>query len=148
MFLFFGLLGCSAPTTSSPIAWSGICCCCLATACGLLATAVLNINNVRATSRPMPPAARSPWRCAWPQPRHRLSLGLAGAALLATIAFLLTQPASLWPWIFLPAMKPPHRCRPHPCESFDGEVLTGALKKTAISAFLFSLLLSIGLALT
>ncbi|MBP9661292.1 MAG: 1,4-dihydroxy-2-naphthoate polyprenyltransferase, partial [Aeromonas sp.] len=33
-------------------------------------------------------------------------------------------------------------------ESFDGEVLTGALKKTAISAFLFSLLLSAGLALT
>jgi 1,4-dihydroxy-2-naphthoate octaprenyltransferase len=37
---------------------------------------------------------------------------------------------------------------PAPCESFDGEVLTGALKKTAISAFLFSLLLSAGLALT
>ena len=33
-------------------------------------------------------------------------------------------------------------------ESLDGEVLTGALKKTAISAFLFSLLLSVGLALS
>lgn len=33
-------------------------------------------------------------------------------------------------------------------ESYDGEVLTGSLKKTAISAFLFSLLLSIGLALS
>ncbi|MGL5295246.1 MAG: 1,4-dihydroxy-2-naphthoate polyprenyltransferase, partial [Aeromonas sp.] len=33
-------------------------------------------------------------------------------------------------------------------ESYDGVVLTGALKKTAISAFLFSVLFAIGLALS
>ena len=74
--------------------------------------------------------------------------GLLGGALLATIAFLLTQPASVWPWIFLPAIKPLTDAARTLRESFDGEVLTGALKKTAISAFLFSLLLSVGLALS
>ena len=74
--------------------------------------------------------------------------GLLGAALLATIAFLLTQPASVWPWIFLPAMKPLTDAARTLRDSLDGEVLTGALKKTAISAFLFSLLLSVGLALS
>ena len=75
-------------------------------------------------------------------------LFLLGAALVSTIAFLLTQPASFWPWIFLPAMKPLTDAARTLRESYDGEVLTGALKKTAISAFLFSLLLSIGLALS
>ncbi|AZU46818.1 1,4-dihydroxy-2-naphthoate prenyltransferase [Aeromonas hydrophila] len=68
--------------------------------------------------------------------------------MLTTIAFLLTQPASFWPWIFLPAMKPLTDAAKTLRQSFDGEVLTGALKKTAISAFLYSLLLSIGLALS
>ncbi len=45
VFLFFGLLGCSAPTTCSPRPCSGMLL--PATACGLLATTVLNINNVR-----------------------------------------------------------------------------------------------------
>ncbi|MNY74537.1 1,4-dihydroxy-2-naphthoate octaprenyltransferase [compost metagenome] len=67
---------------------------------------------------------------------------------MTTIAFLLTQQTSLWAWIFLPAMKPLTDAARTLRESFDGEVLTGALKKTAISAFLFSLLLSIGLALS
>ena len=67
----------------------------------------------------MPPAARSPWRCALANRAIAYHWVLLGAALLATIAFLLTQPAGFWPWIFLPAMTP-HRCRPHPAEGFDG----------------------------
>ena len=85
------------------------------------------------------------------RPRRRGVLSgrsLSRRLLLATIAFILTQPASFWPWIFLPAMKPLTDAARTLRESFDGEVLTGALKKTAISAFLFSLLLSAGLALT
>ena len=119
-----------------------------ATACGLLATAVLNINNVRDIETD---AASGKITLAVRLGRNRAIAYhwvLLGAALLATIAFLLTQPASLWPWIFLPAMKPLTDAACTLRESFDGEVLTGALKKTAISAFLFSLLLSAGLALT
>jgi 1,4-dihydroxy-2-naphthoate octaprenyltransferase len=77
-----------------------------ATACGLLATAVLNINNVRDIETD---AASGKITLAVRLGRNRAIAYhwvLLGAALLATIAFLLTQPASLWPWIFLPAMKP------------------------------------------
>ena len=81
------------------------------------------------------------------QPRHHLSLGAAGGALLACVAFLLTQPRASG--LDLPArhQKPLADAARTPAPGFDGEVLTGALK-TAISAFLFSLLLSIGLALS
>mgnify|MGYP003556237841 CR=1 FL=1 len=119
-----------------------------APACGLLAPPVLNLNNARDRETDAP---RGKITLAVRLGRHRAIAyhwGLLGAALLATIAFLLTQPASVWPWIFLPAMKPLTDAARTLRESLDGEVLTGALKKTAISAFLFSLLLSAGLALS
>ena len=147
VFLFFGLLGVlgSYYLFTKTLQWDLLL---PATACGLLATAVLNINNVRdietdAVSGKITLAVRLG--------RNRAIAYhwvLLGAALLTTIAFLLTQPASFWPWIFLPAMKPLTDAAKTLRQSFDGEVLTGALKKTAISAFLFSLLLSIGLALS
>ena len=119
-----------------------------ATACGLLATSVLNINNVRDIETD---AASGKITLAVRLGRNRAIAYhwvLLGAALLATIVFILIQPASFWPWIFLPAMKPLTDAARTLRESLDGEVLTGALKKTAISAFLFSLLLSVGLALS
>ncbi|EHI52159.1 1,4-dihydroxy-2-naphthoate polyprenyltransferase [Aeromonas salmonicida subsp. achromogenes] len=147
VFLFFGLLGVlgSYYLFTKTLAWDLLL---PATACGLLATAVLNINNVRdietdAVSGKITLAVRLGRNRAIAY--HWL---LLGAALVSTIAFLLTQPASFWPWIFLPAMKPLTDAARTLRESYDGEVLTGALKKTAISAFLFSLLLSIGLALS
>lgn len=147
VFLFFGLLGVlgSYYLFTHSLEWDLLL---PATACGLLATAVLNINNVRDIETD---AASGKITLAVRLGRHRAIAyhwGLLGAALLATIAFLLTQPASVWPWIFLPAMKPLTDAARTLRESLDGEVLTGALKKTAISAFLFSLLLSAGLALS
>ena len=147
VFLFFGLLGVlgSYYLFTHTLQWDLLL---PATACGLLATAVLNINNVRDIESD---AASGKITLAVRLGRNRAIAyhwGLLGAALLATIAFLLTQPASVWPWIFLPAIKPLTDAARTLRESFDGEVLTGALKKTAISAFLFSLLLSVGLALS
>ena len=147
VFLFFGLLGVlgSYYLFTHSLEWDLLL---PATACGLLATAVLNINNVRDIETD---AASGKITLAVRLGRNRAIAyhwGLLGAALLATIAFLLTQPASVWPWIFLPAMKPLTDAARTLRESIDGEVLTGALKKTAISAFLFSLLLSAGLALS
>jgi len=145
VFLFFGLLGVlgSYYLFTHQLAWDVLL---PATACGLLATAVLNINNVRDIETD---AASGKITLAVRLGRTRAITYhwvLLGAALLATIAFILTQPASFWPWIFLPAMKPLSDAARTLRESYDGEVLTGALKKTAISAFLFSLLLAIGLA--
>lgn len=147
VFLFFGLLGVlgSYYLFTKTLEWDLLL---PATACGLLATAVLNINNVRDIESD---AASGKITLAVRLGRNRAIAYhwvLLGAALLTTIAFILTQPASFWPWIFLPAMKPLSDAAKTLRESFDGEVLTGALKKTAISAFLFSLLLSIGLALS
>ena len=147
VFLFFGLLGVlgSYYLFTHTLQWDLLL---PATACGLLATAVLNINNVRDIESD---AASGKITLAVRLGRNRAIAyhwGLLGGALLATIAFLLTQPASVWPWIFLPAIKPLTDAARTLRESFDGEVLTGALKKTAISAFLFSLLLSAGLALS
>ncbi|MGL4716548.1 MAG: 1,4-dihydroxy-2-naphthoate polyprenyltransferase [Aeromonas sp.] len=146
VFLFFGLLGVlgSYYLFTKTLEWELLL---PATACGLLATAVLNINNVRDIETD---AASGKITLAVRLGRHRAIAYhwvLLGAALLATIAFILTQPASFWPWIFVPAIKPLCDAANTLRASVDGEVLTGALKKTAISAFLFSLLLAIGVAL-
>ncbi|WP_167386738.1 1,4-dihydroxy-2-naphthoate polyprenyltransferase [Aeromonas cavernicola] len=147
VFLFFGLLGVlgSYYLFTHALAWDLLL---PATACGLLATAVLNINNVRdietdAASGKITLAVRFGRRRAIAY--HWV---LLGTALLVTIIFILLQPASVWLWIFLPAIKPLTDAARTLRENYDGEVLTGALKKTSISAFLFSLLLSIGLALS
>ncbi|MGL5036807.1 MAG: UbiA family prenyltransferase, partial [Aeromonas sp.] len=112
------------------------------------ASAVLNINNVRDIESD---AASGKITLAVRLGRNRAIAyhwGLLGGALLATISFILIQPASFWPWIFLLAMKPLCDAAKTLRESYDGVVLTGALKKTAISAFLFSVLFAIGLALS
>ena len=145
VFVFFGLLGVlgSYYLFTHTLQWDLLL---PATACGLLATAVLNINNVRDIETD---AASGKITLAVRLGRDRAIAYhwvLLGAALLTTIAFLLTQHASPWAWIFLPAMKPLTDAARTLRESVDGEVLTGALKKTAISAFLFSLLLASGLA--
>ncbi|MGY3869229.1 1,4-dihydroxy-2-naphthoate polyprenyltransferase [Aeromonas crassostreae] len=147
VFLFFGLLGVlgSYYLFTQTLQWDLLL---PATACGLLATAVLNINNVRDIESD---AASGKITLAVRLGRNRAIAyhwALLGAALLATMVFLLIPPASLWPWIFLPALKPLTDAARTLHLSQDGEVLTGALKKTAISAFLYSLLLSLGLALS
>ena len=147
VFLFFGLLGVlgSYYLFTQTLEWDLLL---PAAACGLLATAVLNINNVRDIETD---AASGKITLAVRLGRNRAiayHCALLGAALLATVAFLLTQPTGFWPWIFLPALKPLTDAARTLRQSHDGEVLTGALKKTAISAFLYSLLLSLGLALS
>ena len=115
MFLFFsllGVLGSYLPVHPTPC--SGICCCPphrLRPAGDRRAPGINNVRDIEtdAASGKITLAVRAHHRTA-PSP----ITGELGAALLATVAFLLTQPASLWPWIFLPAMKP-SPMPPAPC---------------------------------
>lgn len=146
VFLFFGLLGVlgSYYLFTLRLEWPLLM---PAAACGLLATAVLNVNNVRdidsdAASGKITVAVRLGRRRAL-----RYHWGLLGLALLLTLAFLLQQRASLWAWSCLLAAKPLVDAGRTLGESRDGDLLTGMLKKTVIGTLLYSVLLAAGLAL-
>lgn len=146
VFLFFGLLGVlgSFYLFTHRLGWELLL---PAAACGLLATAVLNINNVRDIESD---AASGKITLAVRLGRDKAIAYhwvLLGGAVLLTLIFLLIHGGGAWPWIFLPALKPLTDAARTLSQTRDGEVLTGALKRTAMGSFLYSLLLSAGLAL-
>ncbi|ALP41536.1 1,4-dihydroxy-2-naphthoate polyprenyltransferase [Aeromonas schubertii] len=146
VFLFFGLLGVlgSFYLFTHSLNWELLL---PAAACGLLATAVLNINNVRDIESD---AASGKITLAVRLGRDKAIAYhwvLLGGAVLLTLIFLLIHGGGAWPWIFLPALKPLTDAARTLSQTRDGEVLTGALKRTAMGSFLYSLLLSAGLAL-
>ncbi|NYS78685.1 MULTISPECIES: 1,4-dihydroxy-2-naphthoate polyprenyltransferase [Halomonadaceae] len=144
VFIFFGLLGVIGTyyLHVQQLSWLPFL---PAAACGLLATAVLNVNNVRdiesdARNGKSTLAVRLGRANA-----IRYHWALLGMALLLTLIYLLVLPVPLAGWSCLLVAKPVtdaartlHRTR-------DGETLTSMLKKTAISTLLYSVLLSIGL---
>lgn len=146
VFLFFGLLGVlgSFYLFTHRLGWELLL---PAAACGLLATAVLNINNVRDIESD---AASGKITLAVRLGRDKAIAYhwvLLGGAVLLTLIFLLIHGGGAWPWLFLPALKPLTDAARTLSQTRDGEVLTGALKRTAMGSFLYSLLLSAGLAL-
>ncbi|AJY49171.1 1,4-dihydroxy-2-naphthoate polyprenyltransferase [Halomonas sp. KO116] len=144
VFIFFGLLGVIGTyyLHVQQLSWLPFL---PAAACGLLATAVLNVNNVRdiesdARNGKSTLAVRLGRANA-----IRYHWALLGMALLLTLIYLLVLPVPLAGWSCLLVAKPVtdaartlHRTR-------NGETLTSMLKKTAISTLLYSVLLSIGL---
>lgn len=145
VFVFFGLLGVLGTyyLYTQQLSWLPFL---PAAACGLLATAVLNVNNVRdiesdarngkitlAVRLGRPNAINYHW-------------ALLGLALLLTLIYLLVQPVPLAGWSCLLVAKPLADAARMLSHTRDGEILTGMLKKTAISTLLYSVLLSIGLA--
>lgn len=145
VFVFFGLLGVLGTYYLYTQQLNGLALL-PAAACGLLATAVLNVNNVRdiesdARNGKITLAVRLGRAKA-----INYHWALLGLALLLTFIYLLVKPVPLAGWSCLLVAKPLADAARTLRHSRDGEVLTGMLKKTAISTLLYSILLSIGLA--
>lgn len=144
VFLFFGLLGVLGTyyLHTHQLSWLPLL---PAAACGLLATAVLNVNNVRdidsdARNGKITLAVRLGRTKA-----IKYHWALLGTALLLTLIYLVAVPVPLLGWSCLLVAKPLTDSAKTLIHSRDGEILTSMLKKTAISTLLYSVLLSAGL---
>ncbi|PMR75099.1 1,4-dihydroxy-2-naphthoate octaprenyltransferase [Billgrantia endophytica] len=147
VFLFFGLLGVLGAyyLFAHELAWILLL---PAAACGLLATAVLNINNIRDIASD---SASGKITLAVRLGRPRAIVyhwALLMTASMLTLVFLAMRGANGWSWLFLVALKPLVDAARTLSESSDGEILTAMLKKTVIGTLLYSVLLSIGLVLS
>ena len=145
VFMFFGLLGVLGTyyLHVQQLSWLPFL---PAAACGLLATAVLNVNNVRdiesdARNGKITLAVRLGRENA-----IHYHWALLGLALLLTLIYLGVLPVPLIGWSCLLVAKPLTDAARTLHHTRDGEILTGMLKKTAISTLIYSMLLSIGLA--
>lgn len=146
VFIFFGLLGVLGTyyLHTHQLSWLPLL---PAAACGLLATAVLNVNNVRdiesdERNGKITLAVRLGRKNA-----INYHWALLGIALLLTLIYLVTLPVPLVGWSCLLVAKPLTDAARALRHTRDGETLTGMLKKTAISTLLYSVLLSTGLVL-
>lgn len=146
VFMFFGLLGVLGTyyLHVQQLSWLPFL---PAAACGLLATAVLNVNNVRdiesdARNGKITLAVRLGRTNA-----INYHWSLLGLALLLTLVYLVLQPVPLLGWSCLLVVKPLTDAARTLSNTRDGEILTSMLKKTALSTLLYSVLLSVSLAL-
>ena len=146
VFIFFGLLGVIGTyyLHVQQLSWLPFL---PAAACGLLATAVLNVNNVRdiesdARNGKITLAVRLGRDNA-----IKYHWALLGLSLLLTVIYFIALPVPLLGWSCLLVAKPLTDAARTLSHTRDGEILTGMLKKTAISTLLYSVLLSIGLTL-
>ncbi|WGI25069.1 1,4-dihydroxy-2-naphthoate polyprenyltransferase [Halomonas alkaliantarctica] len=145
VFVFFGLLGVLGTyyLHVQQLSWLPFL---PAAACGLLATAVLNVNNVRdiesdARNGKITLAVRLGRTKA-----INYHWTLLGMALLLTLIYMVALPVPWVGWSCLLVAKPLTDAARTLSHTRDGEMLTNMLKKTAISTLLYSVLLSIGLA--
>ncbi len=146
VFMFFGLLGVLGTyyLHVQQLSWLPFL---PAAACGLLATAVLNVNNVRdiesdARNGKITLAVRLGRTKA-----INYHWTLLGLALLLTLIYLIALPVPLLGWSCLLVAKPLTDAARTLSHTHDGGMLTNMLKKTAISTLFYSVLLSIGLVL-
>ncbi|MCD1584803.1 1,4-dihydroxy-2-naphthoate octaprenyltransferase [Halomonas sp. IOP_14] len=146
VFMFFGLLGVLGTyyLHVQQLSWLPFL---PAAACGLLATAVLNVNNVRDIESD---ARNGKITLAVRLGRTKAisyHWALLGIALLLTLIYLVVLPVPWEGWSCLLVAKPLTDAARTLSHTRNGEILTNMLKKTAISTLLYSVLLSIGLAL-
>lgn len=146
VFLFFGLLGVLGTYYLYTQQLSGLAML-PASACGLLSAAVLNVNNVRDIESD---AHNGKITLAVKLGRNRAisyQWALLGTALLLTLIYLVALPVPLIGWSCLLVAKPLSDAARTLSHTTDGEIITGMLKKTALSTLIYSVLLSTGLAL-
>lgn len=147
VFIFFGLLG-VVGTYYLHTRQLNLLLLLPATSCGLLATAVLNINNIRdmQTDRAAGKMTLAVRLGAHWARRYHCAL-ILGAALLL-VPFILVQSQSLWPWIFLPAYGLLLRTLWVVMTSAEAGRLDKQLKLTALGSLLCNLSLALGFALS
>ena len=146
VFLFFGLLGVLGtyylftrqfdPLLILPAA-----------GCGFLATAVLNINNIRDMDTDIASGKRTfaaRIGRSWARRYHWFQV--LGGGLMAMV-YIALRAQTAWPWLCLPAWGPLILSAWVVATSQDPVLLDKQLKRTAISSLLFNLLLAIGFAL-
>ena len=118
-----------------------------AASCGLLATAVLNINNIRDLTTDAA-AGKLTLAVRLGAGRARLYhwLLVLGAGSLTSL-FLLLQNASPWPWLFVLGYVPLLHAAYVVQSSRDPQRLNKQLQQTALGSLFFNLLLAIGFVL-
>lgn len=145
VFVFFGLLGVIGTYYLHSHQLSGLPFL-PAAVCGLLAAAVLNVNNVRDIESDR---RNGKFTLAVRLGREKAlnyHWALLGMALLLTLLYLVALPVPVAGWSCLLVAKPLVDAARTLHQTRDGAILTNMLKKTAISTLLYSVLLSLGLA--
>lgn len=146
VFLFFGLLGVLGTYylfTHTFDLWLVL----PAASCGFLATAVLNINNIRDMQTDIAAGKRTfavRIGRVWARRYHWL---LVLGAFVLTSIFIIAHAQSQWAWLFLPASIPLLKAASVVSTSEDPVLLDKQLKFTAMGSLLFNLLLAIGFSL-
>lgn len=146
VFLFFGLLGVLGTYylfTQQFDPWLVL----PAAGCGFLATAVLNVNNIRDINTDLATGKRTfVVRIGHRWARRYHYFLVIGGGLMAII-YIVFRAHTLWPWLCLPAWIPLLRSAWVVKHSEDPSLLDKQLKRTAMGSLLFNLLLAIGFAL-
>lgn len=119
-----------------------------ATACGLLATAVLNINNLRDIDSDRENGKHTLVVRLGPVNARRYHAGLLAGALLCFALFNLISLHSLWGWLFLLAAPLLFKQARHVLRERDPRAMPPMLERTVKGALLTNLLFVLGIILS
>ena len=119
-----------------------------ATACGLLATAVLNINNLRDIDSDRENGKHTLVVRLGPVNARRYHAGLLAGALLCFALFNLISLHSLWGWLFLLAAPLLFKQARYVLRERDPRAMPPMLERTVKSALLTNLLFVLGIILS
>lgn len=119
-----------------------------ATACGLLATAVLNINNLRDIDSDRENGKHTLVVRLGPVNARRYHAGLLAGALLCFVLFNLISLHSLWGWLFLLAAPLLFKQARYVLRERDPRAMPPMLERTVKGALLTNLLFVLGIILS
>ena len=115
-----------------------------ATSCGLLAVAVLNVNNIRDIESDRQAGKRSIPARLGPKRARTYHWFLLGTAVLCAIFYVLLNGAGWGQWLFVLALPLIWRNGTAVARTYDPLILNPLLKKTALMTLAFVILFGIG----